>query len=317
MEIVFDRPMTTKERQLPRVDPMSVVLVSAISLLVGLLYVPLLHWLGWETLHTQQLVNGAFLVLFALAICVGNAVDKLRFDPQVNPHGLGLIGLAILFLGVAGTRHSMSLPFLLLSSCLAFAGMVSLVFGPDRVRLFLPAVSSFFVFGVLVGLVPRLDWPLRAMAAGHAGSMLATLGVPVKIHLVEGHPAELILDVKGRMFMVATECNGFGLLTSSLIVATTLAFQYRLRWVQKLSLWAVAVPIAIICNYMRIVSICLAAPRTTLPYGFVHETLGLIFYFLGLGLIWKIAGETSAKGRGGEIRSFRHSDTPALKHSGT
>jgi exosortase/archaeosortase family protein len=117
-----------------------------------------------------------------------------------------------------------------------------------------------------------------------------SLGVPVKIGLAEGQPAQLLLSVKGHLFVVATECNGFGLLTSSLIVATMLAFQYRLPWVQKLSLWALSVPIAIVCNFVRIVSICLVAPRTPLPYGFVHETLGLIFYFLGLGLIWRIAG---------------------------
>jgi len=79
------------------------------------------------------------------------------------------------------------------------------------------------------------------------------------------------------------------LLTSALIVATILVFQYRLPWVEKLSLWAVSVPIAISFNFLRIVSICLVAPRTTLPYGFVHETLGLVFYFSGLALIWKIA----------------------------
>jgi exosortase len=273
------------------------VLVLAISVLVGLLYVPLLHWLGWETLHTQQLVNGAFLVFFALVICVRDSVDKLRFEPQVSAPGIGLIALAFLCLAVAGKWHSLSLPFLLLSACLAFAGIASLVLGQAGARQFLPALSAFFVFGVLVGLVPRLDWPLRAMAARHAGSLLATLGVPVKIGLEEGHPAQLLLSVKDRVFIVATECNGFGLLTSSLIVATTLAFQYRLPWVQKLSLWALAVPTAIVCNFLRIVSICLVAPQTTLPYGFVHETLGLIFYFLGLGLIWKIAGETKTKDR--------------------
>jgi exosortase len=277
-------------------------LVLAISVLVGLVYVPLLHWLGWETLHTQQLVNGAFLVFFALVICVRDAVDELRFDPQVGAHGIGLIALAFVCLGVASRWHSMSLAFLLLSACLAFAGIVSLVLGQAGARQFLPALSAFFVFGVLVGLVPRLDWPLRAMAARQAGSLLATLGVPVKIGLEAGQPAQLFLSVKDRVFVVATECNGFGLLTASLIVATTLAFQYRLPWVQKLSLWALAVPIAIVCNFVRIVSICLVAPQVALPYGFVHETLGLIFYFLGLGLIWKIAGGARAKDRLGEKR---------------
>jgi len=295
MELVSERPMTANDAPPPRLDPVGMVLVLAISVLVGLLYVPLLHWLGWETLHTQQLVNGAFLVFFALVICVRDSVETLRFDPRVSAHGIGLITLAFVCLGVAGKWHAMSLPFLLLSACLAFAGIVSLVLGEAGARRFLPALSAFFVFGVLVGLVPRLDWPLRAMAARHAGSVLAALGVPVKIGLEQGQPAQLFLSVKGRVFVVATECNGFGLLTSSLIVATTLAFQYRLPWVQKLSLWALAVPTAIVCNFLRIVSICFVAPQVALPYGFVHETLGLVFYFLGLGLIWKIASEARAK----------------------
>lgn len=302
MELVSKKPIRAGDTRRTRLDPLGMALVLAISVLVGLVYLPLLHWLGWETWHTQQLVNGAFLVFFALVICVRDAVDKLRFDPQVSPHGIGLIVLAFVSLGAAGKWHSLSLAFLLLSACLAFAGIVSLVLGEAGARQFLPALSAFFVFGLLVGLVPRLDWPLRAMAARHTGSVLAALGVPVRIGLEEGQPAQLFLSVKGRIFVVATECNGFGLLTSSLIVATTLAFQYRLPWLQKLSLWALAVPIAIISNFLRIVSICLIAPQVALPYGFVHETLGLIFYFLGLGLIWKIAGEARAKDFGGENR---------------
>lgn len=262
----------------------------AISVLIGLLYVPLLHWLGWRTLHTQQLFNGALLVLFALAICVRNAVDELRLVPQFGNAGVGLVALAFVCLWGAARWQSGVLPLSLLSACLAFAGIISFFFGKAGVRKFLPAMSAFFVFGVLVGLVPELDWPLRAMAARYAGGLLAALGVPVKLALETGQPAQLVLSVNDRVFVVATECNGFGLLTSSLIVATTLAFDYRLPWLQKLSLWAVSIPIAIGCNFLRIVSICLLAPRTTLPYGFVHETLGLIFYFLGLGLIWKMAG---------------------------
>jgi exosortase/archaeosortase family protein len=127
------------------------------------------------------------------------------------------------------------------------------------------------------------------MAARYAGGLLVTMGSPVKIALEQGQPPQLLLYVKDRIFVVATECNGFGLLTSALIVATILAFQNRLPWMEKLLLWAVSIPIAITFNFLRIVSICLVAPRTTLPYGFVHETLGLVFYFLGLGLIWKVA----------------------------
>src|SRR5271155_4949118 len=107
MELVSERPITIHDTHPPRLDPLGMILVLAISVVVGLLYVPLLHWLGWETLHTQQLVNGAFLVFFALVICVRDAVDELRFDPQVDAHGIGLIALAFVCLGVAGKWHSM------------------------------------------------------------------------------------------------------------------------------------------------------------------------------------------------------------------
>jgi exosortase len=264
-------------------------IIAAVGLSIGLLYVPLLYWLGRVTLHTQQLVNGAFLVLMALVICVRDAVGKLRLQPQLSNLGIGLVALGFFYLWVGGRSHYWTLPLVLLSFCFSFAGIMSFLFGNTGVRPFMPALGAFFVFGVLVGLFPRLDWPLRTMAAQYAGGLLQSMGVPVKLSLASGQPAALLLTVKGQVFEVATECNGFGLLTSSLIVAAILAVRSEMTAPAKLGLLAVAVPIAIVGNFLRIVSICLVAPRTRLPYGFVHETLGLLFYFLALGLIWKIA----------------------------
>ena len=285
-----EKSVAANDHPVTRNSSVGLWLVLLIGVLIGLLYVPLLHWLGSRTLHTQQLVYGAALVVFALGICVSDAMHKLRFTVQIGNLGISLIALALLCLGLAARWRFWTLPLVLLSACLAFAGIVSFLLGKVGVRQFLPAVSAFFVFGVLVGLVPRLDWPLRAMSARYAGGWLAAFGVPVKIALANGQPPQLLLSVQGQLFAVAAECNGFGLLASSLIVATTLAFLHRLPWLKKLSLWAVSIPIAIVCNFLRIASICLVAPRISLPYGFVHETLGLVFYFLGLGLIWKIAG---------------------------
>jgi len=265
------------------------VLVLAIGALVGLLYLPLLHWLGRVTLHTGQLTNGALLVCFAIAICTRNALAQLKPSPGINDWGLELLGLAGLCLWPAARLASWQLPLVLLSFCLAFSGIVTLVFGKTGARFFLPAGGAFFVFGMLVGLVPKLDWPMRAIAARYAGSMLAALGAAVNVVLVPGRPPELVLAVGRQAFVVATECNGMGLLTSALLVATILMFRHQMPWLDRLLLLVLAIPIAIVCNFLRIVSICLVAPRTALPYGFVHEALGVCFYFLGLGLIWMIA----------------------------
>ena len=290
MKLATERPVSTNDDRVPRVHFPDVAIVIVIGVLIALLYVPLVYWLGWMTLHRQQLANGALLVVIALAICVRDAVGKLRLQPQFGSLGVSLLALGLLYLWLAGRSRVWLLPLVLLSLCFAFAAIMSFLFGKQGARHFVPALGAFFVFGVLVGLFPRLDWPLRTIAGQYAGGLLSSMGVPVRLALAEGQPPQLLLAVKGQIYEVATECNGFGLLMSSLIVATVLAFQYRMPGLSKLGLLALAVPVAIVCNFLRIVSICLVAPRVSLPYGFVHEALGLIFYFLGLGLVWKIAG---------------------------
>ena len=290
MKLATETPTSTSGNRAVRVHFSDVAIVIAIGVLIAMLYVPLLYWVGWMTLHRQQLANGALLVVIALAICVRDAVGKLRLQPRLESLGIGLLALGFLYLWLAGRSRVWLLPLVLLSFCFAFAGVMSFLFGKEGAKQFVPALGAFFVFGVLVGLFPKLDWPLRAIAGRYAGGLLASMGVPVKLALAEGQPPQLLLAVKGQIFEVATECNGFGLLMSSLIVATVLAFQYRMPGLSKLGLLVLAVPVAIACNFLRIVSICLVASHVSLPYGFVHETLGLIFYFVGLGLIWKIAG---------------------------
>ena len=268
---------------------LSVALIVGIGVLLTLMYWPLLAWLTRVSLHVAQLSTGALLVVFAAVVCLQDSLRELRFEPQVNSLGLALLALGFACLWLARRFAVGVLPLVVFSFCASFAAIVAFLFGRAGVRQFLPALGGFFVFGLLVGLFPTLDWPLRAMAAKHAGSLLAALGVPVQLVIEPGRPAELVLAVGGRLYRVATECNGFGLLTSALLLATILAFQYRLPWPNKLGLLALSVPIAIVCNFLRIVSICLVAPRVTWSYYFVHEALGTIFYFAGLALVWLAA----------------------------
>jgi exosortase len=289
MKLATESPVSANDDRTRRVYPSDVAIVIVIGVLIALLYVPLVYWLGWMALHRQQLANGALLVVIALAVCVRDAVGKLRLQPQIDSLGIGLLALGFFYLWLAGRSRVWLLPLTLLSFCFAIAGVMSFLFGREGAKQLMPALGAFFVFGVLVGLFPRLDWPLRTMAGRYAAGVLASMGVPVRLGLTEGQPPLLILAVNGNLFEVATECNGFGLLTSSLILGTVLAFRYRMPGLSKLGLLALAIPVAIVCNFLRIVSICLVATHLAVPYGFVHETLGLIFYFLGLGLIWKIA----------------------------
>jgi exosortase/archaeosortase family protein len=276
---------------------MSIAEIVGIGALLLLLYWPVLAWLARASVQVTQLSMGALLVVFAAVICLQDSLRNLRMDPQVNFLGVTLMALGIACLMLAPRIVAAALPLVIFSFCASFAAVVAFLFGIAGVRQFLPALVAFLVFGLLVGLFPALDWPLRAIAARYSGSFLAAVGAPVQLVIEPGRPAELVLAVGGRFFRVATECNGFGLLTSSLLLATILGFQFRLPWLNKIGLLAISVPAAIVFNFLRIVSICLVAPHVPLSYYLVHETIGTVFYFAGLAVIWLAARK--AKGQAG------------------
>lgn len=264
--------------------------------MLTLIYEPFLIWIGRVTAQSSQLAVGGLLVLFTMGVCLLDTLHQQRMVIGVRPLGAGLLlGAAIpLFLAAQAPGW---LPVLtVLSLCLSFAAVVVFLFGPAGVRKFLPALAGFLVFGMLLGLFPKLDWPLRSLSASQAGGLVAWLGVPVKLATVPGQVPALFLEVRGHVFEVAAECNGFGLLASSLLLATVLGFQRRLPWPDKLQVLLIAVVAALVFNFLRIVAIALVAFRTPVPYSVVHEGLGTLFYFAGLTMTWLAAGSKNHEG---------------------
>lgn len=303
-----------------RSHALAVTLILVVGGLLALVYAPLLLWIGRVTLQTTQLTTGGALVLFAVYICLRDTLEKVRLQPRVSTEGMGLFTLALVALWLMRFKIVDPLSLSVISFCLAFAAVISFLFGKPGVRQFMPAIGGFLVFGLLVGLVPKLDWPLRTMAGNYAARTLAWLGNPAQLDLSHVGSPQLNLTVNGRTFVVATECNGFGLLTSSALLATIFAFHYRLPWPGKVGLLMFALPLAIVCNFLRIVSICLIAPRVQFPakwgldtYHWVHEGLGLFFYYLGLLLIWFVA----SRQRPPEKPAPANTSTPLPKISGT
>src|SRR5947207_5756931 len=80
----------------------AVALILIIGALLVLVYSPLLFWLGKTTLTTSQLNTGGLLVLFAVAICLRDALGILRVQPNINHEGLSLLMLAFFCLWLAG-----------------------------------------------------------------------------------------------------------------------------------------------------------------------------------------------------------------------
>jgi len=267
----------------------NLLIVLALGVVLASIYAPLLYWLSRAALSVEQLHNGGLIVLFALILSLRRAIRTWRVAPQATPLGLVLIGAGIACLALVQGLPGLAIPLALLSFCLSFAGVSAFLFGAAGVRAMLPAMAGILLLGILAAIVPTLDWPLRSIAAKGSASLLGKLGMDVKVALHAGRPPQLLLAVAGKPFLVAAECNGFGLLTSSLLAAAILGFHYRLRWLDKLLLLLLAVPWAILSNTLRIVGICLAATHLPLPYVFVHEGIGVVSYAVALWALWRLA----------------------------
>lgn len=283
-----------QETPAARRDPqVSILPVLGLCLLLVLSFWPLALWLGRSALAQQQLNTGGIMVLISIAVCLRGAWPRLRVRPNLNNLGLAMLPASFACLWLAGRVQAVALPLVVFGFCAALAAMISFFFGEVGVRTFLPALSAIFVLGLLVGLSPALDWPLRGTATSYASNLLARLGFAVQAGLVRGKPPVLQLWVDEKLYLVASECNGFGLLSSSLVLAAILAFSFRLPWFRKLGLLAFAAPTAIIFNMLRIVSICITVPRVDFPYTVIHEGLGITFYAAGLGLVWWVAEQAA------------------------
>ena len=286
-----------------RIDTViNLAIVVGLGVLLASLYAPMLLWLGHAALSFEQLHNGGLIVLFALMVSLRRAILARPFRPEGNRLGIALIAAGLGSLYLIPAQPVVALPMALLSFCLTFAGLSAFLFGAEGVRALLPAVTGILLLGILAGAAPWLDWPLRAVSARYSAAILEYLGVDVAVAMQPGSPPELLLFVKDRVFLVAAECNGFGLITSSLLVAAVLGFHYRIAWHAKAALFVFALPLAVLFNALRIVGISLMATHVPLPYMLIHEGLGLLFYGAALLLLWRLASwratpETRARSR--------------------
>ncbi len=252
---------------------------------------PVTRWVAAEAAARQQIMQGIILI-GAAAVLIGWVNRReLRVSGQFSNSALLFLALAF---GCVGLARWLRLPLLVLPGmALGLAGCLRLLFGDAPYRLFLrPLVIGIAALLVVIPLFPVLDWPLRQIAGINSARILDALGVTSGLS-VFGKPGQLGLTLRAgtQSFVVATECNGFGLITSSILLALLaggISRQPAGRLVLFAALGAVT---GCIFNLLRITVICLLAPRFPGHYHAMHEIVGTVALWCGLGLIgwlsWK------------------------------
>ncbi len=265
------------------------MLASVLFALTALVFWPALRWLATQTFAREQLKQSFFIVVLAGFWIAWEKRRVLRLDLQLSNVTLGWMASSYaLAFGALGLRN----PLLFLAGMVAAAGgMVNYVFGRQAFRRTLPLLSVFALLILCVLLFPVLDWPLRQLAGVEAARLLQSLGLAPHIAVSTADAdVKLLLTTGKETFLVATECNGFGLITSSLLLGLI-----RLLYQRTAGLWfAVLLPLCVVAafvfNFLRISAIILLAPHFPGHYHALHETAGIVALYSGLGTVWWITG---------------------------
>lgn len=262
----------------------SIVAWAAALLLFG----KSLWWLAGTALAREQIAHAAAILIFGLVFLLREWPETYQLALSFRRRSAGFYAAACFGAALAGFFHQ---PLLMLCALGFLAGAVLLFVFGDRV--FRPALGfglAFSGFTFLAVLFPFADWPLRLLAGKTATWLFGILGDPVQLALAND-PPRLILIAGGRLFEVATECNGFGIISGSLLLALLLVFSRRLSIVDKLSVIALAPLLGLFSNAARIFLIVLLAPTAGEYYQFMHQAVGILLFFGTLaGLWWLVAG---------------------------
>ena len=224
-----------------------------------------------ETLTLNRSARVSLILTYALLLL--NFLAQQILSESVSP---------ILRIGVS----LLSIP----AYCAALASLVLFVFGEKIRRIVVTVSGTLCAFLSLSTLMQPLDWPLRGFAGQWSQRLLELLGQNTALKLVseeQGIPV-LVLLVNDHPFQVASECNGFGVILTSILLSVMLALYRRHNLLNFASNIAAAITLGFLFNTLRIIVIILLAPHTMNHYMLMHEIVGGIAYWGCVITVWWI-----------------------------
>jgi exosortase len=238
-------------------------------------------WGKWDD-PANDASHGKLIPLVVLAILWFRRERLAKSAAGVWWPGLPAVGLA-LALHVAG--FVVQQPRL---SMVAFFfgawGLVGLVWGWETLKVtFFP----FFIFAFCVPMggtfAQELTLPLRQLAA--TVTMFITHNL-LQIDVVQN--GTQLLDAHKRWhYEVAAECSGIRSFIALLAISTIFSVLTMRSFWKRAIMITLTVPIALICNVLRLSAIILAATafRSQAAGDFMDHWFGFVTYMIGLGIL--------------------------------
>lgn len=248
----------------------------------AIMYVPTFDYL-WHRWRADAQYSLAFLVPFVSGYFVWKKWPEVRSLKRLPSNaGLALLIVAVLLhltgvvLDISGPS-GVSLIISLIGFCLYFHG-AALV----RTLAF-PLAYTVFMIPIPGGVLDLVGFPLQLWASGSTAAILRLMGLEVTRNGVE-------LWVAGAQYQVAEACSGMSSLVALVGVTAVFAYITRLPTVYKWVLFALALPVALASNVVRITTIALVGHQwgQEAALNIYHDWSSPILFFAAVLMLFVI-----------------------------
>ncbi len=211
-----------------------------------------LQWMLERYLNAESHYSHGFLIPFVSGYLVWRMRDRLRALPRSgSTWGLALVAVALL-LHVASvfTHVYFTSGFSIL---LLLVGLIAYCLGWEFVR------SNAFALGYLVFMFPLplevvggISFWLKMLVAGWATAAMQLAGICI---FREG----AVLHLANTTLTVGDPCSGIRSLIALLALGALVTRFARIRLTRKIVLFLATIPIAVVCNLVRVCALIAAA----------------------------------------------------------
>lgn len=231
-----------------------VLLGAAIVLLLAAVFAHtfLLYWQGWK--QEENAHGPAVLPLVGFLLWMNwKTLSRLPVRADARRLGLLVISIALLLqvLGIwLGLERTTGYLFIAVA-----AGLCLYFLGRRLTRaLAFPLAFSLFLVPTPGGVLDMISAPLQILSARAAVHLAGLSGV-----FVQNEGVNLIIPAKNIRFEVAVACSGLHSLTAMCLLASLLAYFMTVPLVWKWVMFALAVPLALLGNIVRIYLVLMVA----------------------------------------------------------
>lgn len=236
--------------------------------------------------------HGFLIPLFSIYLLYHRKEDILPLKPKPSYFfGLGglIVCLSLYVLNIVQFKFAYGRPILMLA---ALAAVVLFLCGWAIFRhAWLPVFFLYFAIPLPDEIYRRLTTPLRGLAAQASTTILNLIpnleavcqGVTIDV-MYKGHRLEPSLDV-------ADACSGMRLLWAFVALGVLMAYLHKRPAWQRIILLLSTIPIAIICNIIRVTVTGLIYILGDPQYaqGVYHHMLGNLMIFVAFFFYWGLA----------------------------